>query len=53
MYHGPVGGALPFFSRLGFECPVRKDSASFLQEVTTPKGVPLSVARALSPRLFC
>ncbi len=39
MFHGPVDQALPFFqSHLGFECPVRKDAASFLQEVTTPKG---------------
>ena len=38
MYHGPVGGALPFFAALGFVCPERKDPASFLQEVTTPKG---------------
>ena len=38
IYHGPVGGALPFFETLGFVCPTRKDPASFLQEVTTPKG---------------
>jgi hypothetical protein len=39
MFHGPVDQALPFFqTHLGFECPVRKDAASFLQEVTTPKG---------------
>lgn len=38
MYHGPVNGALPFFAALGFVCPERKDPASFLQEVTTPKG---------------
>lgn len=38
MFHGPVGEALPFFATLGFDCPVRKDPASFLQEVTTPKG---------------
>ena len=41
MFHGPVGEALPFFAQLGFACPVRKDPASFLQEVTTPKGAPL------------
>ncbi len=40
MFHGPVAEALPFFASLGFECPVRKDPASFLQEVTTPKGKP-------------
>ncbi len=39
MFHGPVEEALPFFASLGFECPVRKDTASFLQEVTTPKGM--------------
>ncbi|KAK9907686.1 hypothetical protein WJX75_008105 [Coccomyxa subellipsoidea] len=38
MFHGPVHEALPFFASLGFNCPVRKDPASFLQEVTTPKG---------------
>lgn len=38
IYHGPVGGALPFFASLGFVCPARKDPGSFLQEVTTPKG---------------
>ncbi len=37
-FHGPVREALPFFSSLGFQCPVRKDPANFLQEVTTPKG---------------
>lgn len=38
MFHGPVGQALPFFRQVGFVCPERKDVASFLQEVTTPKG---------------
>mmetsp|Transcript_4643 Transcript_4643/g.13342 ORF Transcript_4643/g.13342 Transcript_4643/m.13342 type:complete len:1521 (-) Transcript_4643:659-5221(-) len=38
MYHGEINGALPFFRTLGFQCPERKDAASFLQEVTTPKG---------------
>ena len=42
IYHGPVGGALPFFETLGFVCPTRKDPASFLQEVTTPKGALLT-----------
>lgn len=37
-FHGPVKEAAPFFRTLGFECPVRKDVANFLQEVTTPKG---------------
>ncbi len=48
MFHGPVHEALPFFASLGFNCPVRKDPASFLQEVTTPKGTPL-----LSPFPLC
>jgi hypothetical protein len=39
MFHGPVDQALPFFeTHLGFVCPLRKDAAAFLQEVTTPKG---------------
>ena len=40
MYHGPVRNVLPFFAGLGLQCPVRKDPASFLQEVTTAKGGP-------------
>ena len=40
MFHGPVREAVPFFESLGFKCPERKDHASFLQEVTTPKGKP-------------
>ncbi len=38
MFHGPVKEAVPFFESMGFRCPERKDHASFLQEVTTPKG---------------
>lgn len=38
LYHGPVAGAVPFFTRLGFECPPRKDVPSFLLEVTTASG---------------
>lgn len=38
-FHGPVKEAGPFFRSLGFICPVRKDVANFLQEVTTPKGI--------------
>ncbi|CAD7702122.1 unnamed protein product [Ostreobium quekettii] len=38
VFHGPVSQAVPFFTSLGFQCPVRKDSGSFLQEVTTPIG---------------
>lgn len=39
VFHGPVADAIPFFtSTLGFQCPDRKDPATFLQEVTTPIG---------------
>lgn len=38
MFHGPIKEAVPFFEAMGFRCPERKDHASFLQEVTTPKG---------------
>ena len=40
VFHGPIREAVPFFESLGFKCPERKDHASFLQEVTTPKGKP-------------
>jgi ABC-type multidrug transport system ATPase subunit len=38
LYHGPLAGALPHSQQLGFVCPVRKDVASFLLELTTPAG---------------
>ena len=38
IFHGPVHEAVPFFSTLGFDCPIRKDPGSFLQEVTSPVG---------------
>ena len=38
IYHGPVAEVLPHFAALGFDCPPRKDVASFLQEVATPAG---------------
>jgi ABC-type multidrug transport system ATPase subunit len=38
IYHGPRENILDFFLTLGFSCPVRKDMASFLQEVTTVVG---------------
>lgn len=38
VYHGPTGGAVPFFASLGLACPERKDVPSFLLEVTTPAG---------------
>ena len=44
MFHGPIRDAVPFFETMGFRCPERKDHASFLQEVTTPKGKPLMSA---------
>ncbi|CAI5480135.1 unnamed protein product [Closterium sp. Yama58-4] len=37
VFHGPREHVLPFFSRLGFECPARKGEADFLQEVTSMK----------------
>ena len=45
MFHGPVKEAVPFFEKLGFICPERKDHASFLQEVTTAKGEPSAFMR--------
>ena len=47
IYHGPVQEALPFFARLGFDCPARKDPGSFLQEVTSPIGQRLYASAAL------
>ena len=29
---------MPFFSKLGFECPEGKNEANFLQDVTIKKG---------------
>lgn len=37
LFHGPRADALPFFQRLGFACPPRKDPAGFLQEVTSAR----------------
>lgn len=50
LYHGPLEGAVPHFTGSGFICPVRKDVASFLLEITTPtgeQGPVLVVSRAL------
>lgn len=47
-FHGPVDEAIPFFRSLGFDCPVRKDPANFLQEVTTPKGNPLLIGLVIA-----
>ena len=49
LYHGPTGGALPFFEGLGFACPPRKDLPSFLPEVTTPSGVAPHAPGAAGP----
>lgn len=35
-YHGPRETVLEFFESFGFNCPVRRGVADFLQEVTTP-----------------
>ena len=37
LFHGPRAHVLPFFERLGFACPPRKDPAGFLQEVTSAR----------------
>ncbi len=37
LFHGPRPDALPFFARLGFACPPRKDPAGFLQEVSSAR----------------
>ncbi|CAI5997040.1 unnamed protein product [Closterium sp. NIES-64] len=37
VFHGPREDVLPFFSRLGLECPARKGEADFLQEMTSMK----------------
>ena len=37
LFHGPRADVLPFFQRLGFACPPRKDPAGFLQEVTSAR----------------
>jgi hypothetical protein len=39
LYHGPLECAVPHFTATGFICPVRKDVASFLLEITTPTGM--------------
>eukprot|EP00889_Picochlorum_renovo_P001436 jgi/Picre1/28466/NNA_003870.t1 len=47
LYHGSLAGAIPFFSQIGFDCPVRKDPGSFLQEVTSPIGQMIYASPAL------
>lgn len=37
LYHGPREGVMPFFrTHLGFDCPMRKGVADFLQEIALP-----------------
>ncbi len=37
LYHGPREGVMPFFrAHLGFDCPLRKGVADFLQEIALP-----------------
>jgi len=38
VYHGERGKILSYFESLGFRCPLRKDVADYLQEVTTKAG---------------
>ncbi|KAL0038217.1 hypothetical protein WJX79_008741 [Trebouxia sp. C0005] len=38
VFHGPREEVMPFFSKLGFECPEGKGDADFLQDVTVEKG---------------
>ncbi|KAL0031878.1 hypothetical protein WJX79_002852 [Trebouxia sp. C0005] len=38
VYHGPREEVMPFFNKLGFECPEAKGDADFLQDVTIQKG---------------
>ncbi|KAL0035494.1 hypothetical protein WJX77_008879 [Trebouxia sp. C0004] len=38
VFHGPREEVMPFFSKLGFECPEGKGDADFLQDVTIEKG---------------
>jgi len=38
VFHGRLVNAVPFFERLGFTLPPRKDVPSFLQELLTVQG---------------
>eukprot|EP00667_Euglena_gracilis_P003266 EG_transcript_3276 len=49
-YHGPRLGVLPYFLELGFQIPVGKDVAEFLQEVTLPAGIAKYRVKGVSPR---
>lgn len=35
VFHGPREAVMPFFQSLGFDCPLGKGTADFLQEVTS------------------
>ncbi|CAI5722770.1 unnamed protein product [Peronospora destructor] len=35
IYHGPRDQAVPYFKRLGFQCPARRDTADFLLDLGT------------------
>eukprot|EP00667_Euglena_gracilis_P008778 EG_transcript_8893 len=50
-YHGPRLGVLPYFLELGFQMPVGKDTAEFLQEVTLPVGIRKYRLEGVSPRV--
>ena len=43
-FHGPREAVLPFFRDLGFDCPLRRGVADFLQEVTTSGDQHVSAA---------
>ena len=52
VFFGPLAGVMPFFEGLGFQKPVRKNVADFLQEVTSRKdqAVGDSPSLLLDPR---
>jgi ABC-type multidrug transport system ATPase subunit/ABC-type multidrug transport system permease subunit len=37
IYHGPRTDALPYFHKMGLDCPLRKDVPEFLLEMGTPR----------------
>lgn len=40
MYQGPREEAVPYFSKLGFDCPARRDAADFLLDLGTAQQYP-------------
>ncbi|KAJ6428299.1 hypothetical protein OIU84_023677 [Salix udensis] len=52
VYQGPRENVLGFFEHMGFECPVRKGAADFLQEVTSRKDQEQYWARKDQPYRF-